>query len=97
MDRRLWRFSQSIADVNRVAWGATSVDIASEGERALLVATYPHIEERSLLGPNPPPDAASRLKLVAKNQTNRILTYKPEFGAGGRARAPPALPAPRPA
>lgn len=49
--------------------------------RALLVATYPHIEERSLLGPNPPADPADRLALVADDQTRRILTYEQEMRA----------------
>jgi len=49
--------------------------------RALLVATYPHIEERSLLGPEPPADPAARLELVAEDQTRRILTYEPEMRA----------------
>jgi AcrR family transcriptional regulator len=47
--------------------------------RALLVATYPHIEERSLLGAEPPPDALARLEIVAENQARRILTYEPEM------------------
>lgn len=50
-------------------------------QRALLVAAYPHIEERTLLGPEPPADAVSRLEIVADNQTRRILTYEPEMRA----------------
>jgi AcrR family transcriptional regulator len=49
--------------------------------RALLVAAYPHIEERSLLGPEPPGDPAARLEIVAENQTRRILEYEPEMRA----------------
>src|SRR5712691_2346690 len=49
--------------------------------RALLVATYPHIEERSLLGSEPPMDPAKRLELVAEDQTRRILKYEPEMRA----------------
>ena len=49
--------------------------------RALLVAAYPHIEERSLLGPEPPQDPAARLAIVAENQTQRILKYEPEMRA----------------
>ena len=49
--------------------------------RALLVATYPHIDERSLLGPEPPQDPEARLAIVAENQTRRILTYEPEMRA----------------
>jgi AcrR family transcriptional regulator len=49
--------------------------------RALLVAAYPHIEERSLLGPDPPRDPAARLEIVAEDQTRRILQYEPEMRA----------------
>ncbi len=49
--------------------------------RALLVATYPHIEERSLLGPEPPPDPVARLEIVAQDQTRRILRFEPEMRA----------------
>jgi AcrR family transcriptional regulator len=49
--------------------------------RALLVAAYPHIEERSLLGPEPPQDPAARLEIVALDQTRRILKYEPEMRA----------------
>jgi AcrR family transcriptional regulator len=49
--------------------------------RALLVAAYPHIEERSLLGPQPPKDPAARLAVVAEDQTQRILKYEAEMRA----------------
>jgi AcrR family transcriptional regulator len=49
--------------------------------RALLIAAYPHIEEQSLLGPNPPDDPVARLELVAEDQTRRILKYEPEMRA----------------
>jgi AcrR family transcriptional regulator len=49
--------------------------------RDLLVATYPHIDRPSLLGDDPPPDAESRLALVAEDQARRILTYEPEMRA----------------
>jgi AcrR family transcriptional regulator len=49
--------------------------------RALLVAAYPHIDERSLLGPDPPRDPAARLEIVAEDQTHRILKYEPEMRA----------------
>ena len=49
--------------------------------RALLVAAYPHIEQRSLLGPEPPQDPAARLAIVAENQTLRVLKYEPEMRA----------------
>jgi AcrR family transcriptional regulator len=49
--------------------------------RSLLVATYPHIEERSLLGPEPPEDPVARLEAVADDQGRRILTYEAEMRA----------------
>jgi AcrR family transcriptional regulator len=49
--------------------------------RALLLAAYPHIDERSLLGPDPPQDPAARLQTVAEDQTRRILKYEPEMRA----------------
>ena len=49
--------------------------------RALLVAVYPHIEQRSLLGPEPPQDPAARLAIVAEDQTLRVLKYEPEMRA----------------
>jgi AcrR family transcriptional regulator len=49
--------------------------------RALLVATYPHIEERSLLGPEPPKNPVARLEAVADDQGRRILTYEAEMRA----------------
>lgn len=48
---------------------------------ALIVAAYPHIEERSLLGPEPPKDLVARLEIVADDQTRRILTYESEMRA----------------
>jgi AcrR family transcriptional regulator len=48
---------------------------------SLLVATYPHIEEETLLGAEPPSDPLARLELVAEDQTRRILTYEPEMRA----------------
>jgi AcrR family transcriptional regulator len=49
--------------------------------RALLVAAYPHVEQRSLLGPEPPQDPAARLAIVAEDQTLRVLKYEPEMRA----------------
>jgi AcrR family transcriptional regulator len=60
--------------------------------RALLAAAYPHIEERSLLGPDPPEDPAARLEIVAENQTDRILTYEPEMRAVLRLSLEPDSP-----
>ena len=47
--------------------------------RALLVATYPHIEQPSLLGSDPPADPRARLAAVADAQLQRILTFESEM------------------
>jgi AcrR family transcriptional regulator len=49
--------------------------------RALLVAAYPHIDQRSLLGPEPPSDPLARLEIVFEDQARRILRYEPEMRA----------------
>jgi AcrR family transcriptional regulator len=63
---------------------------------ALLAAAFPHIEERSLLGPDPPAEPAARLEKVIDDQTGRVLTYEPEMRAVLRlslaGERPPELP-----
>ncbi len=49
--------------------------------RALLAATYPEIEMRSLLGPDPPEDPLARLEIVAESLTRQILEHEPELRA----------------
>ncbi|HEX7103817.1 MAG TPA: TetR/AcrR family transcriptional regulator [Nitrolancea sp.] len=49
--------------------------------RALLAATYPHIDQQSLLGADPPQDPLARLEIVALDQGHRILAYEPEMRA----------------
>jgi AcrR family transcriptional regulator len=46
--------------------------------RDLLVAAYPHIDQESLLGLDPPDDPAARLEIVAESHTRRILKYEAE-------------------
>jgi AcrR family transcriptional regulator len=62
----------------------------------LLAAAYPHIERRSLLGPDPPQDPAARLQIVAEEHTQRILDNEPEMRAVLRLSLqgirPPELP-----
>src|SRR5438445_2849013 len=63
---------------------------------ALLVAAYPHIEQRSLLGPDPPEDPVARLELVAESHIRRILQNELEMRAVLRLSLegirPPELP-----
>ncbi len=64
--------------------------------RDLLAAAYPHIEQRSLLGPDPPQDPAERLAIVVDDHTRRILENEPEMRAVLRLSLqgvrPPELP-----
>jgi AcrR family transcriptional regulator len=46
--------------------------------RALLVATYPHIDAPSVLGDDAPDDPVERLDLVLRDHGRRILKYEPE-------------------
>jgi AcrR family transcriptional regulator len=46
--------------------------------RALLVATYPHIEAPPVLGPDAPDDPLERLDLLLRNHADRILKFEPE-------------------
>jgi AcrR family transcriptional regulator len=49
--------------------------------RALLAATYPEIEERSLLGADPPEDPLARLEIMAERFTRQMLEHEPELRA----------------
>ena len=49
--------------------------------RALIVAAYPHVEQRSLLGPDAPTDPVARLQIVAENHACRILENEPQMRA----------------
>lgn len=64
--------------------------------RDLIVAAYPHVEQRSLLGPNPPEDAMARLEIVAQTHTQRILANEAQMRAVLRLSLegvrPPELP-----
>jgi AcrR family transcriptional regulator len=49
--------------------------------RALLIATYPEIEMRSLLGVDPPEDPLARLEILSEGLTRQILEHEPELRA----------------
>ncbi len=49
--------------------------------RALLAATYPEIEMRSLLGADPPEDPLARLEIMVESMTRQILEHEPELRA----------------
>lgn len=48
-------------------------------QRALLLAVYPEIEQRSLLGPNPPADVESRVQVVVEKLAHFIVENEPEL------------------
>jgi AcrR family transcriptional regulator len=47
--------------------------------RELIVAAYPHVEQRSLLGPDPPEDPVARLEIVAESHARRILANEAQM------------------
>src|SRR3954447_4916787 len=50
-------------------------------QRALLVATYPELDQPSLLGEAGPADPAERLEAVAAAITSQIVRHEPELRA----------------
>lgn len=46
--------------------------------RSLLIAAYPHIDQPSLLGADPPAEPEARLAVVVDDHMRRILTYEAE-------------------
>jgi AcrR family transcriptional regulator len=48
---------------------------------ALVAAAFPHVDEPSLLGPDPTDDPGERLEIVAEKMTSRILTHEAEMRA----------------
>jgi AcrR family transcriptional regulator len=59
-------------------------------QRALLVATYPHLEEASLLGAAAEEDPLVRLDAVTEELARRILEYEQELRAHLRLSLEPA-------
>ena len=55
-----------------------------KNRRALLVAAYPEIEERSLLDDEAPDDPGARLELVIERMTRQFLDHEPELRAALR-------------
>lgn len=60
-------------------------------QRALVVATYPQIEELSLLGGSPPADPVARLEAVTGELTRQILEFEPELRAQLRLSLEPGF------
>ena len=63
------------------AIGRTTAYRYFPNSRALLGATYPEIEERSLLGAAPPEDPLARLEMVTEVFTRQILEHEFELRA----------------
>jgi AcrR family transcriptional regulator len=63
------------------AIGRTTAYRYFPNSRALLAATYPEIEERSLLGTDPPEDPLARLEIVAERFTRQVLEHEFELRA----------------
>jgi AcrR family transcriptional regulator len=59
-------------------------------QRALLVATYPQVEERSLLGADAPEDPIARLDAVTEELGRQVLEYEPELRTHLRLSLDPA-------
>jgi AcrR family transcriptional regulator len=66
---------------DRAAISRTTAFRYFPNQRALLVATYPQLAERSLLGTAPPTDPMARLEAVVEEFTGQILDYEPELRA----------------
>ena len=50
-------------------------------QTALLLATYPELDARSLLDSDPPSDPSSRLDVVTEKFTRQVLDHEPELRA----------------
>jgi AcrR family transcriptional regulator len=61
--------------------GRTTAYRYFSNSRALLAATFPEVEMRSLLGADPPGDPLARLEIVAESLTKRIIEHEPEYRA----------------
>jgi AcrR family transcriptional regulator len=48
---------------------------------ALVAAAFPHVDDQSLLGPDPSNDPLERLETVAQTLTRRVLTHEAEMRA----------------
>ena len=64
---------------DRAAISRTTAYRYFPNRRTLLAATYPEIEEPSLLGPRPPEDPEARLEVVTERFTRLVLQNEPEL------------------
>ena len=66
---------------DRAAISRTTAFRYFPNQRVLLVATYPQLGERSLLGEAAPADPLARLEVVTEAFTRQVLEYEPEARA----------------
>ena len=64
---------------DRAAISRTTAYRYFPNQRALLAATYPEIEESSLLGAAPPADPGARLEAATERFTQLVLEHEPEL------------------
>ncbi len=61
-------------------------------QSALLLATYPELDEPSLLGSDPPSEPSARLDIVTESFTRQVLDHEPELRATLRLALGPDAP-----
>lgn len=66
---------------DRAAISRTTAFRYFSNQRAILIATYPHIVERSLLGPGASDDPMARLEAVTQAFTRQVVEFEPELRA----------------
>lgn len=66
---------------DRAAISRTTAFRYFPNQRAILVATYPQIVERSLLGPGASEDPMARLEAVTQEFTRQVVEFEPELRA----------------
>src|SRR3979409_1842466 len=71
----------------RAAISRTTAFRYFQNQRALVLATYPDLEEPSLLGAAAPADPLARLEDVVDHFLGQIVDHEPEFRA--QLRLPP--------
>ena len=77
---------------DRAAISRTTAYRYFRNRRELLVASYPELQEASLLGDDPPADPAARLEVVTRSITRQVVEHEPEL----RAMLRMSLETPRP-
>jgi AcrR family transcriptional regulator len=81
---------EQAADAARVS--RTTAYRYFSSQRALLAATFPHLESGSLLGDQPPADVRARVALFAEKMTESILANEAEMRAMLRLSLDPQVP-----